>query len=59
MENGSPITRAKLRESYQKLLSSDFKGDTLFYFSGHGFLSTYRGYLCTSDVTLDDWDVPL
>ncbi|WP_017317790.1 caspase family protein [Mastigocladopsis repens] len=60
MENGKPITRVKLREVCQKLFSSDFRGDILFYFSGHGYLSSFLGgYLCSSDATKDDWGVPM
>lgn len=59
MENGKPITRAKLREACQRLFSNDFRGDVLFYFSGHGFLTEYGGYVCTSDATKDDWGIPM
>ncbi|MCC5624965.1 caspase family protein [Nostoc sp. CHAB 5715] len=59
MENGQPITRSKLREACQKLFSSDFRGDILFYFSGHGVLTSFGGYLCTCDATKDDWGVPM
>lgn len=59
MENGQPITRSKLREACQKLFSSDFRGDILFYFSGHGVLTTFGGCLCTFDANKDDWGVPM
>lgn len=59
MEDGKPITRSRLRNACQKLFSNEFKGDVIFYFSGHGFLSAYGGYLCTTDATQDDWGVPM
>lgn len=59
VENGQPITRTNLRKACQKLFSDDFKGDVLFYFSGHGSLTKYGGYLCTSDATQNDWGVPM
>jgi len=40
-------------------LFSNFKGDVLFYFSGHGFINEFGGYLCTTDATKDDWGVPM
>lgn len=59
MEDGKFITRSKLREACQKLFSSDFRGEILFYFSGHGVLTSFGGYLCTYDSTKDDWGVPM
>jgi len=59
MEDGKPITRSRLRDACQKLFSNEFKGDVIFYFSGHGFLAPYGGYLCTTDATQDDWGVPM
>lgn len=52
VEDGSPITRPKLRAALNQLF--DFDGDVLLYFSGHGFLSKTGGLLCTSDATKDD-----
>jgi hypothetical protein len=57
MEDGSPITRPKLRASLNELFS--FDGDVLLYFSGHGFLSNTGGLLCTSDAVKDDWGIPM
>ncbi len=57
MEDGSPITRPKMRARLHELFN--FDGDVLLYFSGHGFLSETGGVLCTSDATEDDWGVPM
>ena len=56
-EDGSPITRPKLRAELHELF--DFDGDILLYFSGHGFLSKTGGLLCTSDAAKDDWGIPM
>ncbi len=57
MEDGSPITRPKMRARLHDLFN--FDGDVLLYFSGHGFLSKTGGVLCTSDATKDDWGIPM
>ena len=57
MEDGSPITRPKLRAAVTELFN--FDGEVLLYFSGHGFLSKTGGLLCASDATRDDWGVPM
>jgi caspase domain-containing protein len=57
MEDGSPITRPKLRAALKELFS--FDGDVLLYFSGHGFLDSTGGLLCTSDAKKDDWGLPM
>ena len=48
------LTRAELRAAVEKLFST--QTDTvLFYFSGHGAVDAYGGYLCTSEVdNVDD-----
>jgi len=56
-DDGSPITRPKLRAALNELFN--FDGDVLLYFSGHGFLSKTGGLLCTSDATKDDWGIPM
>jgi hypothetical protein len=58
MENGKPITRAALRTACEKLFN-DFKGEVLFYFSGHGVLTPYGGHLCTYDSAKGDWGVQM
>ena len=58
MEDGQQITRASLREACQELFSN-FKGDVLFYFSGHGVLTSYGGHLCAFDSQKNDWGVPM
>jgi hypothetical protein len=40
-------------------LFTDFDGEVLFYFSGHGTLTDTGGVLVTSDAHLDDWGVPM
>jgi hypothetical protein len=57
MQNGEPITRPNLREACQALF--EFDGDVLFYFSGHGVLTSVGGYLCTTDALKNDWGVPM
>ncbi|MDJ0619844.1 MAG: caspase family protein [Calothrix sp. MO_192.B10] len=59
MEDGTPIVRPRFREICHELFSGDFKGDILFYFSGHGVLTPFGGCLCTSDATTDDWGVTM
>ena len=54
---GTAITRADLRTALNDLFA--FDGDVLLYFSGHGFLSTTGGVLCTSDATTNDWGVQM
>lgn len=58
MEDGKPITRAALREACAELFS-DFKGEVLFYFSGHGALTQFGGHLCTSDAQKNDLGIPM
>jgi len=58
MEDGQPITRAQLREACAELFAN-FKGDVLFYFSGHGVLTPYGGHLCAFDSQKNDWGVPM
>src|SRR6266567_7004736 len=58
MENGQPISRAALRKACRELFA-DFRGDVLFYFSGHGVLTPDGGYVVTADASEDDWGVPM
>jgi len=51
MESTGPdklVTRAQLRNAVTELFSSDLE-IALFYFSGHGYIDSVGGYLCTSD----------
>lgn len=48
-----PITRGLLRQQWRELFQ-DFRGDVLFYFSGHGTPTDVGGYLVTQDGTPDD-----
>jgi hypothetical protein len=47
------ITRARLRQLLLELFDG-FAGDVLFYFSGHGAMSPWGGYLVTQDCTSDE-----
>jgi hypothetical protein len=52
-----PVTRPSLREACRELF--DYTGDVLFYFSGHGSLTTVGGYLATCESEADDWGIPM
>jgi hypothetical protein len=56
VEDDSIITRAELRERIHELFT-DFRGDALFYFSGHGSMTSFGGWLCTSDAEKHDLGV--
>lgn len=58
MEDGQPITRAGLRGACEELFAN-FKGDVLFYFSGHGVLTSFGGHLCAFDSQKNDWGIPM
>jgi hypothetical protein len=58
MEDGREITRANLRQACEDLFT-DFTGQILLYFSGHGVLTPFGGHLCTWDATQNDWGVPM
>lgn len=57
-DGGVPITRAVLREAVQQLFA-EFRGDVLFYFSGHGSISATGGWLVTCDGDRNDWGVSM
>jgi hypothetical protein len=56
---GSAISRVDLKRALQRLFSADLKGQTLFYFSGHGAIEPAGGYLATSDAEEDDVGVAM
>jgi hypothetical protein len=58
MEDGTPITRAALRKACTELFA-DTKDDVLLFFSGHGALTPFGGYLCAFDSRKDDWGVSM
>lgn len=58
VEDGKPITRAALRKACTQLFA-DARDDVLFFFSGHGALSLFGGYLCAFDSQKDDWGIPM
>lgn len=58
MEDGKEITRASLRGACEELFAH-FKGDVLFYFSGHGVMTPFGGHLCAYDSKKGDWGVPM
>ncbi|MCA6122115.1 caspase family protein [Bradyrhizobium sp. WSM 1704] len=48
-----PVTRATLRTAWDDLFAG-FKGDVLFYFSGHGAITSTGAYLVTQEGTTGD-----
>ncbi|GLR90909.1 caspase family protein [Bradyrhizobium iriomotense] len=48
-----PVTRATLRTAWDDLFGG-FKGDVLFYFSGHGSTTSTGAYLVTQEGTPGD-----
>lgn len=55
----SALTRKDLRGALKKLFSEDFRGEAVFYFSGHGAIEATGGYLATSDAEGDDIGIPM
>lgn len=58
-DSGEKITRANLRAACRELFAPGFKGEVLFYFSGHGILTETGGSLCTTDAEADDYGIPM
>jgi hypothetical protein len=58
MENGTRITKAALRQACTRLFT-DTKDDVLLYFSGHGTLTQFGGYLCAYDSQSNEWGIPM
>ena len=54
---GPKVTRPALRDACNELFS--FPDDVLFYFSGHGALTSQGGYLATSEAQRNDWGIPM
>jgi Caspase domain len=54
-----PITRSLLLDKWRELFNKFDGGDALFYFSGHGFVNDYGGYLVTHDGRLKDPGAPM
>src|ERR1044072_7488847 len=57
-EKGAPITMAVLREACKQVFY-DNKDDVLFYFSGHGALTSFGGHLCAADSVRNNLGLPL
>lgn len=57
-DQGDKITRPAMRAACRELFEG-FKGEVLLYFSGHGILTDFGGYLCTTDAEKDDWGLPM
>jgi hypothetical protein len=53
-----PITRGNLRAEWNRLFG-DFTGEILFYFSGHGTLTSDGGYLVTQDYDTNDMGIAM
>lgn len=51
------VTRSVLRNALKELFTT-FRGDTLFYFSGHG-VDDGPGFLITQDYEVGDWGVSM
>lgn len=47
------ISRSDVRSEWQRLFS-DFDGDVLFFFSGHGIPTEFGGYILTQDGSMGD-----
>lgn len=58
MEDGKEITCAALRGACLDLFAN-YRGDVLFYFSGHGALTAFGGHLCAYDSEKNAWGVPM
>lgn len=52
------VTKVFLRQQWRELFQ-DFRGDVLFYFSGHGTPTDVGGYLVTQDGVQDDPGLPM
>jgi hypothetical protein len=52
------ITRAALRGALQQFFAN-FRGDLVFYFSGHGIINATGGWLVTYDGARNDWGVSM
>jgi hypothetical protein len=52
------LTKAFLRQQWRELFQ-DFRGDVLFYFSGHGTPADVGGFLATQDGVTDDPGLPM
>ncbi|HEX4964404.1 MAG TPA: caspase family protein [Thermoanaerobaculia bacterium] len=57
-EHDQLITRAALRGALQQLFAN-FRGDLVFYFSGHGVITATGGWLVTYDGIRNDWGVSM
>ena len=53
-----PVTKDSLRSKWNELFD-DFRGDVLFYFSGHGSPTEVGGYLATQEATDDEPGLPM
>jgi hypothetical protein len=52
------VTRANLRRNWKELFEN-FRGDLLFYFSGHGEPTEVGGFLATQEGTEDDTGISM
>jgi uncharacterized caspase-like protein len=57
-EKGDQITTKVLREACMRLFA-DTKDDVLLYFSGHGALTEFGGYLCAYDSERNSWGISM
>ena len=52
-------SRGKMRSLLEDLFSKEEKDIALFYYSGHGYIDAFGGYLVTPDYADHDWGVSL
>jgi len=53
------FTKRELMQACKRLFHPSFRGDALFYFSGHGVIESTGGIFATSDGQEDDWGVSM
>jgi hypothetical protein len=58
-DRASGMRRADLRPALNRLFEPGFKGEALFYYSGHGMVDATGGYLATSDAETNDVGIPM
>lgn len=57
-DTGAPITRVNLKKAVEQLFN-EFRGEVLFYFSGHGSVDATGGWLVTFDGSRNDWGLSM
>jgi hypothetical protein len=57
-EQNGRIAKAALRAACRELFTA-FSGEILLYFSGHGVLTEFGGWLCTTEAEEEDWGISM